>query len=224
MSLDAPTAAAEDLLDRVVDRPVRHTEISLRGLIWDVRRDTVDLGAGGEVTREYVAHPGAVAILALRQDRGLDEVLLIQQYRHPIRTLEWELPAGLLDVAGEPPALAAARELAEEADLVAAQWDLLAEYASTPGGMDEMLRIFLARDLRDVPDLDRYERTGEEHGMPSRWVPLRVAVDAVLAGRIRNATASIGLLSAQAMADRGWEGLRPADLPWPHHPRLREQA
>jgi len=62
-------------------------------------------------------HPGAVAVVAL-DDAG--RVALIQQYRHPVRTFEWEIPAGLLDVAGEPPHLAAARELHEEADLVAA--------------------------------------------------------------------------------------------------------
>ncbi|MBA2695194.1 MAG: ADP-ribose pyrophosphatase, partial [Actinobacteria bacterium] len=85
MSLHAPRVSGTELSDRIEPRPVRHTEIAMHGAVWDVRRDTVDLGeAGGEVVREYVEHTGAVAVLALRSDRGADEVLLIQQYRHPV--------------------------------------------------------------------------------------------------------------------------------------------
>src|SRR5690606_30978577 len=117
MTLGAPRLSLADLVDLVEPRPVPTSEVALRGRVWDVRRDTVDLGEAGTVTREYVDHPGAVAVLALREDRGLAEVLLIQQYRHPVGAFEWELPAGLLDVDGEPPVVAAARELTEEADL-----------------------------------------------------------------------------------------------------------
>ena len=221
MTLQAPTAATEELVDVVEPRPVRNTEVVLSGRVWDVRRETVDLGAAGEVVREYVDHPGAVAVLALRQDRGEDEVLLIQQYRHPVGALEWELPAGLLDVDGEAPWRAAARELGEEADLRAARWDLLADYVSSPGGLSEALRVYLARDLADVPHAERFDREGEEQGMPVRWVALEVAVDAVLAGRIRNATVAVALLSALAARDRQWSTLRAVDEPWPAHPRMR---
>lgn len=221
MTLDAPRLRAEDLVDRVAPQPVEASEVALRGRVWDVRRDTVDLGAGGTVVREYVDHPGAVATLALREDRGTPEVLLIQQYRHPVGTFEWELPAGLLDQAGEPPREAAARELAEEADLRAERWDLLADYVSSPGGLSEALRVFLARDLSDVPHHQLHEREGEELGMPTGWVDLDLAVDAVLAGRIRNATVAVGLLSAQLARARDWVTLRPADEPWAAHPRLR---
>lgn len=210
MSLDAASASAQELVDRTEPRPVLATEVAFRGLVWDIRRDTVDLGAAGEVVREYVAHPGAVAVLALREDRGAQEVLLIQQYRHPVRTVEWELPAGLLDVAGEPPAEAAARELAEEADLVAQDWWLLADFVASPGGLDERLRVYLARGLSQVPLAERFVREGEEHDMPVRWVALDDAVDAVLSGRLRNATTVIGLLTAHAAAGRAWAGLRPA--------------
>lgn len=220
MTLAAPTAGAEELVDRIGSRPVRASELALQGAVWDVRRETVDLGEAGEVVREYVDHPGAVAVLALRQDRGSDEILLIQQYRHPVRVHEWELPAGLLDVDGEAPWVAAARELAEEADLRAGRWDLLADYVASPGGMNEALRIYLARDLSDVPEGERHDREHEEAGMPVRWARLEDAVDAVLAGRIRNATVVIGVLSALVARDRGWTTLRPVDEPWPAHPRL----
>ena len=222
MSLGSPRLSAADLVDRVAPRPVAKSEIALQGRVWDVRRDTVDLGEAGTVVREYVDHPGAVAVLALREDRGPAEVLLIQQYRHPVGALEWELPAGLLDVAGEPPRDGAARELAEEADLRAERWDLLADYVSSPGGLSEALRVFLARGLSDVPDEEAFVREHEELGMPTGWVDLDVAVEAVLAGRIRNATVAIGLLSAQVARARGWDTLRPADEPWEAHARLRE--
>lgn len=222
MSLGAPRLSAADLVDEVDPRPVSESELALRGRVWDVRRDTVDLGDAGTVVREYVDHPGAVAVLALREDRGGPEVLLIKQYRHPVGTFEWELPAGLLDADGESPREAAARELVEEADLTAGRWDLLADYVSSPGGLSEALRVFLARDLADVPAHAAFSREHEELGMPTGWVDLGVAVDAVLAGRIRNATVAVGLLSAQVARDRLWQSLRPADEPWPAHPRLRD--
>jgi len=221
MALGAPRLHAEDLADEVAPRPVTESQLALEGRVWDVRRDTVDLGEAGTVVREYVDHPGAVAALALREDRGAPEVLLIKQYRHPVGTFEWELPAGLLDLEGEPPREAAARELAEEADLRAGRWDLLADYVSSPGGLSEALRVYLARDLADVPDHEAFDREHEELGMPTGWVNLDVAVDAVLAGRIRNATVAVGLLSAHVARSRDWESLRPADEPWPGHPRLR---
>jgi 8-oxo-dGTP pyrophosphatase MutT (NUDIX family) len=220
MTLTAPTAGPDELVDRIESQPVRASELALAGAVWDVRRETVDLGEAGEVVREYVDHPGAVAVLALRQDRGSDEILLIQQYRHPVRAHEWELPAGLLDVDGEAPWVAAARELAEEADLRAGRWDLLADYVASPGGMNEALRVYLARDLSDVPEAERFDREHEEAGMPVRWVRLEDAVDAVLAGRMRNATVVIGVLSALVARDRGWATLRPVDEPWAAHPRL----
>jgi ADP-ribose pyrophosphatase len=196
-------------------RPVTHTQTVYRGYVWDVVRDTVDLGAGGVVHREYLRHPGAVAVLAM-DDEG--RVALIHQYRHPVRMLLWELPAGLLDVAGEPPLEAARRELGEEADLQARRWDVLVDWFNSPGGMDEALRVYLARDLSEVPPDQRHVREAEEHGMPVRWTTLDDARDAILAGRVHNPTAVVGLLAACAARETGWTSLRPADTPW-HFPR-----
>jgi 8-oxo-dGDP phosphatase len=209
----------DPLEDRLEGRPVLARETVYSGLIWDVRRDRVDLGAAGEVSREYLDHPGAVGILALDDQ---DRVLLIRQYRHPVQAFLWELPAGLLDVDGEPPHRAAARELAEEADLVADRWHTLVDWYNSPGGMNEAIRVYLARDLGEVPDGDRHDRHGEELGMLTAWVDLTLARDAVLAGRIHNPTAVVGLLAAAAARDQGWATLRPAAAPWPEHPRLRD--
>lgn len=214
------TAVGTDLevADVLRPRPVGSTTVSHAGMIWDVVRDRVDLGEAGVVEREYVRHTGAVAVLALDDD---DRVLLLRQYRHPVRHELWEPPAGLLDVAGEDPLVAARRELAEEADLVAGEWAVLIDWFSSPGGMDEALRCYLARGLSEVPHDERHTREAEEHGMPTRWVPLDEAKDAVLAGRIHNPAAVVGILSAWAARAEGWSTLRPADAPWPQHPRLR---
>ena len=203
-----------ELADRYADLPVLHSEVALHGIVWDVVRDRVDLGAAGEVTREYVRHTGAVAVAAL-DSRG--RICLIQQYRHPVRAYEWEIPAGLLDVDGEPPHVGAARELHEEADLVARTWHVLADYVSSPGGLDEVLRIYLARDLATVPAGERHERDSEELGMPVRWVALEEARDAFLAGRVHNATLGIAVLAALAARDQDWATVRPVDAPWPGH-------
>lgn len=162
------------------------------GKVWDIRSDTVRFG-GGEITREYVAHTGAVVVLAMDDN---ERVLLINQYRQPIRSREWELPAGLLDVDGEPPLEAAKRELAEETDLVAAEWSELVSMHPTPGGSDEVIHLFLARGLSPAPAT--HERTEEEAEIVLRWVPLGEAVAAVLDGRLRNGPLMVAVLAAHA--------------------------
>lgn len=201
MSADAPA-------DRPAPRPVVDGELIHRGKVWDVRGEVVDLGES-QVLREFVDHPGAVAVIALDGD---DRVLLLQQYRHPVRHDLWEPPAGLLDVEGEDPALAAARELAEEADLQAASWWRLVEVFTTPGGSNERIQVFLARDLSPVPDDELFARTDEEALMVPVWVPLDEAVDAVLAGRLHSPTAVTGVLAAAAARARGWSTLQPVAL------------
>jgi ADP-ribose pyrophosphatase len=195
---------------------VRSAERPFRGRVWDVVSEEVDLGEGGVVTRDFVDHTGAVAVLALDDD---DRVVLVQQYRHPVGAFEWELPAGLLDVDGEPAHVTAARELLEEADLVAGEWHLLLDHYASPGGSSEALRVFLARRLSDVPDADRHTRDAEELGMPVRRVPLDDVVGAALAGDVHNGTLMVAVLAAARMRENGWAGLRSVDEPWPTRPR-----
>lgn len=167
-------------------------ETVFEGRVWNVRRDTVGFG-DGRLVREYVQHTGAVGVLALDDD---DRVLLINQYRQPIGERDWELPAGLLDVPGEDPLLAAQRELAEEADLVAAHWSPLVEFHPSPGGSDELIRVYSARNLTPAPH--RHERTDEEAQIVVRWVPRREVLAAALDGRLRNGPLLIALLAAHA--------------------------
>lgn len=184
------TAAPDELRDEPVDVPIISSERVYRGRIWDVRSDTVAYG-DGQIVRQYVEHPGAVAIVAL-DDR--DRVLLIQQYRHPIRRRDWEIPAGLLDVAGEVALEAARRELAEEADLRASEWVRLVSVFTTPGGNDEVIHMFLAQGLAPVGEL--HARAEEEADIRVEWVPLTDVVTAVLDGRMRNGILATGVLAA----------------------------
>lgn len=196
------TPTEEPLSDLHDPAPVLTSEVAFRGRVWDVRRDEVALPSG-PVIRDYVEHPGAVAVIALDAQ---ERVVLIRQYRHPIGTHEWELPAGLLDVAGEPPVVCGQRELAEEVDLVAARWDHLLTYHSSPGGISEILHLYLARDLTPVPESQRHTRTDEEAGMPTRWVPLDELREAVLAGRVGNAALIIATLAVHDLREQGRAG------------------
>jgi len=213
-AVDLPVGSYADLSSERLDPPVRSTEVVAEGQIFDLRRDVVDLGEHGDVTREYLDHPGAVVVVALREIDGVDHVLMIRQYRHPVRTREWELPAGLLDVEGEAPALTAARELAEEVELRADRWDVVIDFFASPGSTSETLRVFLARDITTVTD-GTFERAGEEAGITGLWVPLDDAYAAVLTGRIHNPGAVIGLMATWGARQREWSTLRPADAPWP---------
>jgi ADP-ribose pyrophosphatase len=200
----------------VADSPasyeVRASQTLLRTeRVIDVRSDVVVLPDGSTATRDVVVHPGAVGIIAL--DDG-DRVLLLQQYRHTVRQLLWEPPAGLLDEPGEDPLAAAQRELFEEAHHRAARWDVLVDAFTSPGMTDESVRIYLARNVR-ASDEPRYEAIDEERDMPVRWVPLDEAVGALLAGDLHNPMAVMGLLAAAHARDAGFTGLRPADAPWP---------
>lgn len=210
----------EGIQDRYDPQPVVSSQLSFDGRVWNVRTDHVDLGDAGEVTRDYVEHTGAVAVIALRGESGREEVAMIQQYRHPVRTFDWEIPAGLLDKPGEDPRDAAARELREEADLDARRWDVLIDLFTSPGACSENIRVFLARDVFDASE-EGFEREGEEAGMPTRWVLLDDAVDAVLAGDLHNGPGAAAVMAAYISRQRHWTGLRVADADWPFHPAYR---
>lgn len=191
---------------------VTSSSVVYDGRVWDVRRDVFQLD-GTELTRDYVDHTGAVAVLALDER---DRVLVIKQYRHPVRLRDWELPAGLLDIADEHPLLAAQRELAEEADLVAEHWSVLTDFLTSPGGSNESIRVYLARGVSAAPEV--HARSEEEAGIEVRWVPLDDVVDSVLARTVQNSILAIAALAAAAGRARGWETLGAADAPWAGHP------
>ncbi|WP_241982989.1 NUDIX domain-containing protein [Cryobacterium flavum] len=203
---------SDQLADMQVHHEVRSTTTDLEGLVWDIRSDEVVYGET-ILTRQYLSHRGAVAIVALDED---DRVLLIRQYRHPIRAREWELPAGILDAAKESPISAARRELLEETGLAAANWELLLDFFPTPGGSNEAVRVFLARGL-ETKATD-FRPTGEEVNIELRWVPLDDAVTAILDRKTQNGTLAVAVLAAFAAKVRGRTNATSADAPWDRHP------
>ena len=182
--------------DEPFEAPVVSSTLVHEGRVWDVRSDTVRYG-DADIVREYVDHPGAAAVVAIDED---GRMLLIQQYRHPIRHRDWEVPAGLLDVAGEPPMATAQRELAEEADLVADSWQPLVSIFTTPGGNDEVVHLFLARGLSAAPEV--HAREDEEADIRLAWVPLDDVITGVLDGSLRNGILSVGVLAAAEVLRR----------------------
>jgi ADP-ribose pyrophosphatase len=189
------------------------------GRIWDVVSDAFELAEdSGTLVRDYIDHPGAVAVLPMNDD---GDILLLKQYRHPVGMDLWEIPAGLLDIEGEDFVVGAARELAEEADLQAAEWNVLADFFNSPGSSSEAIRIYLARGLSDVLEAERHVRTDEEAEIELAWVSLDDAVAAVLEGRLHNPSAVVGILAAAAARAGGFNGLRPGNAPWPAHPSQR---
>lgn len=204
------TPPGEDAADRhrfeVVDSAVHY-----RGAIVNLRVDTVTMPGGGHADREIVEHRGAVAVLALDED---DRVLVIDQYRHALGRRMLQLPAGLLDVAGEDPVAAAERELVEETGWTAAHFAVLVDLAVSPGFTDELLRVYLATGLRPV---DRPAPADEEADMRSTWVGLDTLVAQALGGELYDATAVAAVTALVAARSLGTE-LRAADASAPLWP------
>lgn len=190
------------------DHQVVSTETVYDGRIITVRRDEVSMPGETTSVRDVVEHPGAVGVVAL-DEQG--RVLLVNQYRHPVRRRLDELPAGLLDVDGEPALETARRELAEEAGYAADTWHVLVDTLTSSGMTDEAIRVYLARGLREVA---RDVQEHEELDLTTQWLPLAEAADRVMAGEIENGMAAVGLLAADRAARAGFAGLRPPNAPW----------
>jgi ADP-ribose pyrophosphatase len=201
--------------DSAEEWEVRASETPFVGKKTSVRADDVVMPDGSVARRDYQVHPGSVAVLALD---GEGRVLVLRQYRHPVRQKLWEIPAGLLDVPGENPLHAARRELYEEAHVEAEDWRVLTDVYTTPGGCDEAVRIFLARGLSEA-DGRRFEVEDEEADMELARVPVQDLVRGVLAGDLHNNCLVVGVLSLVAAQNGdGLDALRPAEAPWPARP------
>lgn len=193
----------------VVSSSVRYA-----GPVISLRSDGVRMPGGRVAVRDVVVHPGAVGVVVLDED---ERVLMIRQYRHAVRSYLWELPAGLLDEAGESAADAAARELAEEVGITAQQWAVLVDAYSSAGMTDEAYRVYLARGLSPKQP-DFVAGPDEESDLQEEWVALPDAVARVLAGGITNGLAAVGILAAAAARQTGYAGLRQVWAPWPARP------
>ncbi|NQU37758.1 MAG: NUDIX hydrolase [Actinobacteria bacterium] len=209
-----------DVVDVPVDFPVTKSVEQFVGKVWTVQTDTVSI-EDQLVDRDFVVHTGAVAIAALDED---NRIYLLRQYRHAVGMMMFEVPAGLLDVAGEDALHTAKRELAEEAGLEAFEWNVLADFFTSPGGMSETIRIFLARDLRAREGGRVLTGEAEEENMPGCWVDLDEAARLVLNGSLGNPTTVVGVLAAVTSRADSWNSLRPGDADWPTREHLIESG
>ncbi|MFT4147518.1 MAG: NUDIX hydrolase [Micrococcaceae bacterium] len=200
------------LQDTPLQDNIISTETVYHGFVWDVVKEDFTLGSD-KISREFVKHTGAVAVLALNTN---NEVFLIKQYRHPVRRKEWEIPAGLLDVKDEDPCTAAKRELWEEADLEAKKWNVLIDYYTTPGGNNEAIRIFLAQDVSEVKE--KFARFDEEAHMETGWFPLEEVVEAIVQGRVHNPSLCLGIMTLEYHKKAGTlNQLQKPDVPFEIH-------
>lgn len=150
-------------------------------------RETVTLPTGVTATLDVIHHPGSSATVPLLPD---DQVVMIKQYRHSLRQSIWEIPAGTLN-PGENPLECARRELIEEAGYEATHFEKLTEILTAPGYSDERIHIFLASDLRPVPqDLDKDEV------LEVVRLPMDETLAMIRDGRIQDAMTIVGLLLA----------------------------
>jgi 8-oxo-dGTP pyrophosphatase MutT (NUDIX family) len=179
--------------------PITGTETKYESPYVSLSVDTIVGPDGGEHARAVVRPHGAIGVLALDD---ADRILLVEQYRHPVRRRLLEIPAGTLDVLDEKPLAAAVRELAEEADLVAEHWEPLLTMVATPGYSTEAWEVFQVSGLSAVPHAERTVREAEEADMAQWWLPFDQAVEAVLAGRITDAMTVSSILAAQVLRSR----------------------
>lgn len=192
-------ADGEPLTDTAASWPVVVTEVAYASSYISLTIEAIQDGGGEHHSRAVVRPHGAVGVVALDED---DRILLVQQYRHPVGQRLLEIPAGTLDIVGEPPMDAAARELAEEADVLAFQWSPFLTLHATPGYSSERWEVFLATDLAPVPTDQRTAREAEEADMQQWWVPFDEALAAVFDGRITDSMTVAAILGVQARRSR----------------------
>lgn len=178
--------------DEPADFEILESRLAFKGRVWDVVSESFDY-RGQSLVRDFIKHPGAVAILALNDRR---QILMIRQYRHPVRKYLWEIPAGLLDVPGETLEAAAKRELIEETSHDATALEHLISFHPSPGGNSETITVFLATGVQPISS--DYEATGEESDMQVRWIDFDEALKSVLASEIQNPSAVVAILALAA--------------------------
>lgn len=174
---------------------VRGSTLAWEGKLSTVRVDDVEMPDGTVAPREVVGHVDAVAVVALTD---ADEIVLLRQYRHPLGHYQLELPAGILDVEGESPEEAAARELSEETGMVVSQLRPLLRFANSAGWTDEHTTIYVGRGARPEQGGMNFQAEAEEADMQVLTVPLADAVAMAAGGQLTDAKTLIGILAVAA--------------------------
>ncbi len=178
-----------DLSEKTVE-----TREIFSGRIIKVRVDTVTLPNGRQSTREVVEHAGAVAIVALDNERN---IVMVSQYRQPVAQVLMEIPAGTME-KDEDPLRCAQRELKEETGFSACHWEKILSYYSTPGFTDEYIHLFLATELTTAGELN----LDEDEFLETIRLPLEEAGRKIAAGEIIDGKSIIGIQYACGRQDK----------------------
>lgn len=166
---------------------VLQSEKKYHGKIIDLTIDRIRYDSGKESIREVIEHPGGAVIVGLFDN---NDILLIRQYRHPFKREVIELPAGKLDVK-EDPLHCAQRELQEETGYTAKSWTKLTSIMTTPGFCDEVLHIFLAKDL-SLSEKGQSLEEGETT-IQTMKIPVQKGIEMIRNGEIVDAKTIIGI-------------------------------
>ena len=150
-----------------------------RGRVFHVDSDEVKEPGGVRVRREVVRHPGSIVVMAIDEASRRSPLLLLErQYRYAVNARLWELPAGRID-PGEDDLTAAKRELLEETGFTAAKWQRALKFYPSPGFLDELMHLFLARNLTKGN-----AQPEDDERITVRFFPMQQAVKMALSGRI----------------------------------------
>lgn len=189
-----PGTAPEPEDAHLAERPLSSEQV-FKGRLLDVRRDLVALPDGGQATREYIVHPGAVCVVPLDTD---GQLVMVRQYRYPLGSVLLEFPAGKRD-AGEAVQACAQRELLEETGYTASQWARAGITHNACAYATEAIEIWFARGLvagSARPDVGEFVET----------VRLRPeALDAAMQrGELTDAKTQVALLWLQRWQAGAW--------------------
>lgn len=173
---------------------VHQPKTIFKGRIIQLDIETVTFPNGSTIDLEIVRHPGGAAVVALDDQ---DRICLLHQYRPVAGGWLWELPAGKIDHQ-EPPLQTAQRELAEEAGISAETWRPLGSMISSPGVFTEVVHLYLARNLKPVP------QNREEHELLEvHWLSFQEALAWAYSGEIVDAKTLIALFRAKDLIAHG---------------------
>ncbi len=173
------------------DFKVLKSERKHDGKVFNLIVDEIEYASGNRAVREIADHPGGAVAVPVLDDGSL---LLVRQFRYPIKQFLLELPAGKLG-PGEDPMVCAARELEEETGYTANELTKLTAIYTTPGFCNELLHIYLARDLKKSPTGQRLEEG--ELGLTVERMPFQQAIGMIQRGKITDSKTICGILLAE---------------------------
>ena len=162
------------------------TKTIFKGKVVTLNLETVTLPNGATVELEVVRHPGAAAIVPMKDERT---VILIRQFRLAAGGFIYEIPAGKLS-PGEDPRLCASRELEEETGYRAGTIERLETFFTAPGFTDEVMHLFLAAGLTKTA-----QKLDHDEVLEVVEMPLEQAISRIRDGTIRDAKTIVGLQS-----------------------------